>query len=168
MGELLNSYHNIARDDLKGEKRFFNMVDKINDLLLSLKPRIDNKNIVIATSFSGDSELMGYPGAITQIMMNLILNSLKHGFTNKSTGEIRIKIHVDNSSVTIDYSDNGNGISRENLPYIFDMFFTTRPSESSGLGLSIVKRIIENMNGTITCKSEINEGVMFKIVLPVD
>ncbi len=168
MGELLNSYHNIARDDLKGEKRFFNMVDKINDLLLSLKPRIDNKNIVIATSFSGDPELMGYPGAITQIMMNLILNSLKHGFTNKSTGEIRIKIHVDNSSVTIDYSDNGNGISRENLPYIFDMFFTTQPSESSGLGLSIVKRIIENMNGTITCKSEINEGVMFKIVLPVD
>ena len=168
MGELLNSYNNIARDDLKGEKRFFNMVEKINDLLFSLKHRIDSKNAVITTSFSGNADVMGYPGALTQIMINLILNSLKHGFANKPDGEIKINTNVGKDSVTIDYSDNGNGISRENLPHIFDMFFTTMPSESSGLGLSIVKRIIENIGGTISCTSKPGEGVNFIIKLPMD
>jgi len=168
MGELLNSYNNIARDDLKGEKRFFNIVEKINDLLFSLKHRIDSKNAVIITSFSGNADVMGYPGALTQIMINLILNSLKHGFANKPDGEITINISVDKPFITIDYADNGNGISKENLPHIFDMFFTTMPSESSGLGLSIVKRIIENIGGTITCTSKPGEGVNFIIKLPMD
>jgi len=168
MGELLNSYNNIARDDLKGEKRFFNIVEKINDLLFSLKHRIDSKNVVVVTSFSGSEDVMGYPGALTQIMINLILNSLKHGFAYKPDGQIQINISVDKSSVTIDYSDNGSGISRENLPHIFDMFFTTMPSESSGLGLSIVKRITENIGGTISCTSKLNEGVNFIIKLPMD
>lgn len=168
MGELLNSYNNIARDDLKGEKRFFNIEEKINDLLFSLKHRIDSNNVVITTRFSGNPDVMGYPGALTQIMINLILNSLKHGFANKPNGKINISISVNKPFITIDYSDNGNGISKENLPHIFDMFFTTMPSESSGLGLSIVKRVIENIGGAITCTSKPGEGVNFIIKLPMD
>lgn len=98
---------------------------------------------------------------IKRVIMNIIQNSTK--YMNKDSGEINIYVKEDEDTVTIQISDNGQGISKESLPYIFDRFYRADPSRNSstggsGLGLAIVKKIIEEHNGKVWADSEENVG----------
>ena len=83
------------------------------------------------------------------------------------TPEVWIKIHVDNLRADISFSDNGIGISQENLNRIFEMFFrATEQSDGSGIGLYIVKNAVEKLGGQISVASKQGEGTRFNIILP--
>jgi len=116
-----------------------------------------------------DSEvlIMGYPGAFTQIFTNLILNSIIHGFTDDRPNKIELQIHDTDDLLTIDYFDNGVGISDDIREKIFKMFFTTMREEGgSGLGLHIVKNLLkEQFEASIDCIPMV-EGVQFHIEIP--
>ena len=101
-------------------------------------------------------------------MSNLIINSLIHGFDGIEEGIISIDAGMDNDSIIMVYSDNGNGISEENLSKIFTPFFTTRKDKGgTGIGLSIVQNLIEGtLKGKISCESVRGKGTMFKISFP--
>lgn len=168
-GDLLDSYHNIAKDEMKGEKRTFNLVDKVNDIITSIKPRIEHsgKEIKIETFFKGkEDEVFSFPNAISQILFNLIINSLKHGYKDKEKGTIKIIVENTGKSILIKYFDDGIGIEEKEQQFVFDIFYTTNPKNSSGLGLSIIKRIIKEMNGTINLKNNDKGGVNFNIIIP--
>jgi signal transduction histidine kinase len=64
-------------------------------------------------------------------------------------------------------ADNGSGISREDIPHIFEPFFSTKGQKGTGLGLSVIWGIIDNHNGTINVESEPNRGTTFRIRIPV-
>jgi PAS domain S-box-containing protein len=105
------------------------------------------------------------PGQISQVIMNILTNSIQAITVN---GNITIETKTENNNVEIIITDNGYGITRENLNKIFNPFFTTKkPGEGTGLGLSISYGIIKSHNGSIDVKSEVGKGTTFTLKLPI-
>ncbi len=102
---------------------------------------------------------------ITQVMLNLYLNAIG-AMDSGGTLDVALSM-LNNRMVQIDVSDTGAGIDKENLPRIFDPYFTTKPS-GTGLGLAIVYRIIEAHNGEIRVESERGKGTKVSVFLPAD
>jgi nitrogen fixation/metabolism regulation signal transduction histidine kinase len=98
-----------------------------------------------------------------QVFNNLIQNAI-HALEGKENGEITISVQKDNDSIFIDVSDNGCGISNDEQEKLFVPYFTTK-SSGSGIGLSMVKQIVENHDGEISFVSELNKGTSFRIKL---
>jgi signal transduction histidine kinase len=112
-------------------------------------------------------ELDSYPGAWSQVLTNLVLNSFVHGFGDREVGKIQISGISKNDSISVKYSDNGKGINKENLNKIFDPFFTTDKNLGTGLGLHIVYNLVtQKLNGQIICESKQNEGTSFILDIP--
>lgn len=106
------------------------------------------------------------PSQINQVVMNMLVNAA-HAIGPKR-GTITIRTDSQGDHVVLEISDNGNGISKENLSRIFDPFFTTKPvGQGTGLGLSLSYGIIQKHNGQIEVESEPGRGTCFRIVLPV-
>jgi signal transduction histidine kinase len=104
---------------------------------------------------------------IAVVLNNLISNSIKYRDAHKENQFIKIEMHIDQTTATLYFSDNGIGISEEWQPRIFDMFFrATERSEGAGLGLYIVKEAIEKLGGKIQVQSKVDEGTTFIITLP--
>src|ERR1035437_3992779 len=115
------------------------------------------------------------PADMHQVLFNLIANAID-SYENIRDDRKRIvsvkaemnKIEVDQGSIFMIISDNGYGISQENLPHIFEQFFTTKKTcHGLGIGLSTVKRIVDELGGTISVESEVGSGTIFKVVLPL-
>ncbi|MEZ5673659.1 MAG: ATP-binding protein, partial [Thiotrichaceae bacterium] len=110
------------------------------------------------------------PGALEQILTNLLMNSLIHGFDEgKRSGEIRITAQLQEQHLRLLYTDNGRGIAAENLEKIFEPFFTTHRSHGgTGLGAYICYNLITTqLKGNISCHSQPEQGVRFDINYPV-
>ena len=102
---------------------------------------------------------------LEQVFINLIMNASQ---AIRNNGLIHIKTYADNSSVIIEVSDNGEGISEDEIKNIFNPFFTTKDvGKGTGLGLSIVYGIIEDHGGKIDVKSDPGKGTKFTISLPI-
>ena len=95
-----------------------------------------------------------------------ILKNAQQAAKEDTLCQIDVELSVQNQTIAIDFKDNGKGISIELKDKIFMPNFSTKTS-GMGLGLSICKKIIENVNGTITFESELNVGTTFHIVLPL-
>ena len=102
-----------------------------------------------------------------RVFNNLISNSISYG---KENGYIRVYLYKDENNIITNIEDNGFGISKENLEKIWIRFFQVDPSrttENSGLGLSMVKSILEAHKGHISVESELNKGTTFTLYLPI-
>ncbi len=145
-----------------------NINEIINNCLLLLEHELKNKCLVTRDLTNVSFTLNGNEDSLHQVFTNLIMNSVQ---SIKSNGEISITTAIDKEKdqLAIIISDNGEGISKENLPKIFDPFFTTRdPGKGVGIGLSIVYKIIENHNGDINYVSEQGKGTKVKVLLPIE
>lgn len=164
---LVRSFKQVAVDQSSEEKREFNLKKYLDEILQSIHSVTKKSNIKINISCPNDIKINSYAGAYSQIITNLIMNSLIHGFKEKEEGEISITVLKDQNELKIIYKDNGKGIKKENLSKIFDPFFTTnRNNGGSGLGLNIIYNIIvSRLNGSIKCLSQENKGVEFIILL---
>ena len=168
--ELVSSFKKVSVDQTSEKKRQFEMNEYVNEILISLSNILKNTKIDIKLNCPPSLEIYSYPGAFSQILSNLIINSNIHGFPNQEAGIIDISIELTVKTLTIVYRDNGKGISKKSLPKIFDPFYTTnRENGGSGLGLNIIYNIITNqLAGTIQCESEPSHGVEFTISYPVE
>jgi len=167
--QLVQSFKQVAVDQTNEIKRDFELNQYLEDIVLSLSNVIKIKKITIKIDADEKITISSYPGFFSQIITNLIMNSVKHAFQDKENGHINISIHKKDDKLDLLYEDNGKGISKENLGQIFDPFFTTnREDGGTGLGLNIIYNIITNqLKGSITCTSKINRGTMFTISLPL-
>jgi len=101
------------------------------------------------------------------ILHNIVSNAVKYHHVNRGDPFIKISLHSDNRELTIKVIDNGSGIATEKLSNVFDMFKrATDKAEGSGLGLYIVKKALEKLNGSIQVQSEEGIGTTFTIVIP--
>jgi two-component system NtrC family sensor kinase len=108
------------------------------------------------------------PYQLQQVLLNLVNNAYHAMITDKGKGKLVIKSSKNQKNVRISIIDNGPGISQENLPKIFDPFFSTKePGEGTGLGLSLSYGIIKEHQGEILVDSELGKGSAFIIVLPI-
>ncbi|MBU0764604.1 MAG: tetratricopeptide repeat-containing sensor histidine kinase [Bacteroidetes bacterium] len=178
-GELVQNFKQVSVDQQSDQEREFNLLSYFNDIIRSLMPELEKKKIAVQIDCAEDVEINSYPGIFAQIIANLILNSIRHGFCDSDTGEVNIIANVDtpcdstvfsnrHACLHLQFQDNGCGIPPENLPKIFDPFFTTDKQIGPGLGLYIVYNLVtQKLKGTIACESTEGNGVKFTISAPL-
>lgn len=167
--DLIKSFKMVSADQITQERRRFRLREYIEEILLSLQPNMKRTRHSIEVICGKDMELDSYPGAIAQIITNLLMNSLVHAYGEGQKGVITIEAGFNSKDmVFIKYADNGRGMPHENLKRIYDPFFTTmRGAGGTGLGLHIVHNIVtQTLGGTIECRSEPDVGTEFTIKFP--
>ena len=138
----------------------FELNNKISEIINNFKLRSQSQNIIINNNITPDITINYDPQRFTQIVTNILNNSI---LATDDGGIISFSTSTNNNNLLLKISDNGTGIPKDELPYIFDRFYRTdksrnRQSGGSGLGLSIVKYLIESHNGTIKINSELSKG----------
>ncbi|MFY0666122.1 MAG: hypothetical protein JXQ97_15970 [Natronospirillum sp.] len=167
--ELISCFKQVAVDQSSEERRDIYPRSYIEDVLRSLLPRI--KHTAVSVEVTGDEtlQMLTYPGALAQIVTNLVMNAIIHGFDNgKNEGHIVIDIEVEGEGVNILFSDDGAGMEKAVRQRVFEPFFTTRRGQGgSGLGLNIVYNlVVQRLRGKIRCESAVGKGTQFHISLP--
>lgn len=103
---------------------------------------------------------------LIRVITNLVKNAVQAIPENKVNKKVNVRVKRNGKNVLIIVEDNGKGIEKNNMDIIFEPKFTTKTS-GMGLGLGIIKNIIENYKGTITFETEVNKGTIFKVILPI-
>lgn len=166
---LIQSFKQIAVDQASDERRAFDLADYIDEVLTSLHPALHKTGIEVGVDCPSGLEIDGFPGGLSQVLTNLVLNAINHAFEDGRQGKISIAVDLpDESSVRVRVGDDGKGIPPANLGRIFDPFFTTRRTAGgSGLGLHIVYNIVTGtLKGGIDVDSAEGVGTTFSIVFP--
>lgn len=168
--ELISSFKQVAVDQTTSARRRFQLGEVVREIVLTLSPALRKSPYRIETAVPAEIRLDSYPGPLGQVLTNLINNAVLHAFEGRSAGLIRIEAQLlDEVSVQVILSDDGNGIDPGNLARIFDPFFTTRMGRGgTGLGLSICHNIVEHiLGGRITVASTPGQGTAFSMTLPL-
>jgi signal transduction histidine kinase len=138
---------------------------------LSLKPRLKRAKHLFCIDIDADLEIISNPGAISQLLINLIMNSSQHAFSKDQVGHIliRAKLADAGKSLELTYKDNGRGMSHNTIENLYKPFFTLARSQGgSGLGMHICYNlVVKILRGHIDCQSSINKGVTFNINFPI-
>jgi signal transduction histidine kinase len=168
--DLINSFKRVSIDMSYEEKLSFNLFEMLNNTMITLTPETRGKDYKIAINCQEDLEIDSYPGVWIQIISNLIMNSIIHGFERVGKGEIEITISKSDNNLNLKYGDNGKGIPEDILGKVFEPFFTTKRYEGgTGLGLNIIYNLVtKNLNGSIEVKSTEGYGAVFEAVIPLD
>lgn len=170
--DLLNNFKLIAVDQSHYEYRAFNLHEYMERILKNLQPELKKRQVELQFDCDEQFEVKGYPGILNQVMTNLIMNSLIHGFVPERTLNLNITCRADddnegNRSIVIIYSDDGKGMSIETAQKAFNPFFTTaRGAGGSGLGLYIIHNlVVARLKGNITLDTRPDKGTTFTIRL---
>lgn len=168
--ELISSFKQVAVDQTSESTRVFSFVQLMDEILLSLRPKLKKLPHEVRVHCEPSLTLESKAGPLNQIMINLIMNSVIHGFEFMEKGIIDIDVEAQgDSKLCIRYRDNGRGIPEHLCKRIFDPFVTTKRGQGgSGLGMHLVFNLVtQALNGSITVSSEEGKGVEFMIVFPV-
>ncbi|WP_448205913.1 sensor histidine kinase [Azospirillum sp. sgz302134] len=167
---LVQSFKQVAVDQTSEARRPFDLRSYMNGVLGSLAPQLKRTPHRVTLDCPDGITMDSYPGALSQVVSNLVINALVHAFKPEGAGTIAITVRRDGlASVVLDFADDGEGIPPENLERIFEPFFTTRRTEGgSGLGLHIVYNIVVGtLGGRISVDSQPGRGCRFTIALPL-
>ncbi|MBK3775202.1 PAS domain S-box protein [Azospirillum brasilense] len=166
---LVQSFKQVAVDQTSGERRSFDLRIYIDEVLFSLRPRLKRTRVTVEVDCPEGLEMDSFPGALSQVLTNLVINALIHAYGEEQRGTIRIAVHPDcGEHVVIDFSDDGAGIPEDHLQKVFEPFFTTKRGEGgSGLGLHIVHSTVTGvLGGTVAVRSVTGQGTGFTLRLP--
>ena len=126
------------------------------------------ENIELKNGLStGSPMILGNIGKLQQVLMNLFSNA-KDAMESSTIKIISVSTHEEADKVVIEVADTGCGIDPEHIKHVFSRSYTTKPvGKGSGMGLDLVRKIVEEMDGTIGVESEVSKGTAFKIVFPL-
>ena len=162
----------MSADQTSGLIRTFKLHEVVRDNLETMSPAVNRHHckIVFNNSIDPDITMESCPGALGQVLVNFINNALLHAFEDTEQGQITISAHlISNGELEMVFSDDGHGIPAENLPHIFNPFYTTKLGKGgSGLGLHLVYNIItKTLGGRISASSVPGRGTTFTVQLPL-
>ncbi len=135
----------------------------VDDVLKLMASDIKDRGIVLVRDYGPSPELFIDPNRVKEAIVNIITNAIQ---SITGTGSIYIRTYTEKNDAVLEIKDTGRGISEEDRVFIFNPFFTTKPS-GTGLGLAITHKIIQEHNGSIEVESEIDRGSIFKIFIPI-
>lgn len=168
--DLVQSFKKVAVDQTNDLPRQFDLGDYITEVLRSLQPRLRRSVHTVIPELPRGIVVDSAPGAIAQIITNLVMNALIHAFGD-APGIITISLSQGASPdlLMLTIGDDGRGISASDLPYIFDPFFTTRRDQGgTGLGLHVVYNLVtQRLGGRIDVASTPGQGTRFIITFPL-
>jgi signal transduction histidine kinase len=168
--QLIRSFKQVAVDQSSELRRRFNIDAYIRETVDSLMPQLKHyPKVELQLEMDADVSINSYPGAFAQILSNLVVNALAHGFGQDRSGTILIRTVTLDEQVKITFEDDGAGMDADIRTRIFEPFFTTkRGSGGSGLGMHIVYNLVTTqLSGTIRCFSNRGQGTRFDITIPM-
>ena len=162
----------IARDTQDvghNERRAVDLNDIVHHVLKLQRYTLDTTNVEVIADLAPDlPPVHGSSTELEQVVLNLIVNA-QQAFDASHTQQRRITVHTRSArgGALLRITDNGPGITPENLEHIFDPFYTTKsPGEGMGLGLSLVHRIVTEHDGQVQVESTLGDGATFTVTLP--
>jgi signal transduction histidine kinase len=169
--DLIQSFKKVAVEQGQSDVVRFRLDEFLQEVMTSLSPEFRKTALTYEVQGPSGLEMVSVPSALSQIVINFVMNSLKHGFTDHSQpGQMKLSYElIGGGRIRLTYSDTGKGIPEDVLPRIWDPFFTTKRGEGgSGLGLHIVYNIVtQQLRGTIRCESQLGQGTTFILEMPV-
>ena len=166
---LVRSFKQVAVDQSSDNIRNFNLCKYVGEVLLSLQPKLKGRPVKVAVDCPADLEVNSFPGAVSQILTNMVVNSLVHGFERDQPGNITIRARLeDDDMVAFEYGDDGAGMDADTLAKLFDPFFTTRRgSGGSGLGAHILYNLVTGaLGGSLRVESSPGKGLQYYLRFP--
>jgi signal transduction histidine kinase len=165
---ILASFKELAVDQQSDERRSFDLGAYLHDILETLRPAAKHRPVAIELEAPAGIHVDGRPAALTQVVANLVMNSLRHAFPDGRRGLIRIGVRREGELIRMEFSDDGVGMDAETAARAFEPFFTTRRGEGgSGLGLAIVETAVRRaLGGDIELETAPEAGVRFHISFP--
>jgi signal transduction histidine kinase len=147
-----------------------NLTNLLEYAIETVRPQANDRQISMYLELTPQQlpEIHGDGGKLQQVVLNLLTNAIKY---NREGGEVRVTAVQHDDFIVISVADTGIGISKENLPHMFEKFFRVADTEGytqgSGLGLAVAKRIIEGHGGEISVESEHGVGTTFIFSMPI-
>lgn len=168
--DLIKSFKQVAVDQSSDEFRHIDVREYCDEIIMSLHPKLKNTNIKVENIVPESVVVFTNPGALYQIISNLIVNSIIHAFDGGQDEEkIQVGAERCDDELTVCYMDNGKGVEEEALAKIYEPFYTTKRGQGgSGLGMNVVYNLVTtSLNGTIDIVSKPGEGLKVTIKVPV-
>ncbi len=170
IGKLVGDLEKLSKiesDNLKLDKHRLDLLELIEKTVQSFQGEIVNKNLEVNVN-GENTEILADPDRLKQVIVNLLSNAIKY---SKENGIISLSIFEKKDVVGFYIKDNGIGISEEELPLIFERFYRTdksrnRATGGTGIGLTIVKSIMEAHGGRVLAESRKEEGSKFTVIFP--
>jgi two-component system sensor histidine kinase/response regulator len=170
--KLINDWLDVSRVEagrIRDKSEPVSLAAVLSEAAEALKPQAQAKKVVIELNITDNlPQLIGDPNCLREAFLNLLSNAIIY---NREGGTVTVTAKEQGDELVVEVSDTGIGISKENLPFIFDEFFRVKSKETqhisgTGLGLPIAKKIIEAHNGCVKVASEPGKGTNFSILLP--
>jgi len=154
--------------DGKLEMEAFSVPDAVREAVEAVRPTVDQKSLHLDCSLIQEATISGHAGSFKEAIVNLLLNAVKYTLAQ---GTISVRVEKQAESIVVEVSDTGIGIPQDEQPRIFEEFYRASNAremehEGDGLGLSLVKRVIDLHGGTINFCSQLDCGTTFHILLP--
>lgn len=168
IGQLVDAFRQVAVVGAPLKKQWFRLLDCLEDVIRSLGDRVPRERIEIRVQCDAELEIEGLQSDWASIFVNLIVNSLRHGFGDgDGHGVIDIRVTADARKLRIVYRDDGKGMAPDTLARIFDPFFSTDLQHGMGLGMHLVYNLVTHrLGGDIQCDSQPGQGARFHIEVP--
>lgn len=168
IGHLIEAFRQVAvlgREERTSRLRLKAILD---DVIRSLSVQLTGDRVVLRIACDENLQIESVADDWHSIFVNLISNSLRHGFKDRETGIIDITIAAGHGQLNVDYHDDGNGIAPDVQARMFDPFYTTDLQQGMGLGLHLVYNLVTHrLRGVIECDSQPGQGARFLIRIPL-
>ena len=169
IGQLVRNFKRLGVDQITESRRRFELRAHVEQVLRELAPRLQAAGVEVRLDMPEGIELHSYALSLEQVISNLVVNSLQHGFVHASGGRIDIQARVVEEIVELHYSDSGPGIDPALRARVFEPFFTTqRLAGGSGLGLFIVHQVVtQQLGGSVELGEPAGRGAHFLLRIPL-
>lgn len=167
---LIKSFKTISVDQGRRQIEKINIATYIKGIILNLKYDLRNKHVEIVTDIPDDLYVITCPGALSQVLINIVVNAAKHAFNGVEEKIVKITVSKFDDEILLSISDNGTGMTEDQTIDAFKSFARfSDDTDGSGMGLTIVKELVENtLNGAIECLSKLDVGTDFNIKIPME
>ena len=168
--DIISSFKLVAVDQSSDQLRTVYLDAYLREILLSLHPSLKRLKHTIDIHCDKDTQVHCRAGALVQIITNLVMNSIIHGFEDMRQGKIVITAETRGDYIYLCYEDDGAGMSEEALSRLFEPFYTTKRGKGgSGLGAHLVYNlVIQALHGNITASSTIGQGLKYNVKFPIN
>jgi signal transduction histidine kinase len=163
--ELMGQFKLVAVDQSSNVMRRVNVGEYVEEVLGSLQPLLRRRKVQVAIECAAPVQTVTVPGALSQVVTNLLQNALTHAFGPEEAGTVTFSVEREDEFTVLACRDNGRGMEQAVANRIFEPFFTTRiGSGGSGLGLFLVNNLVtEALKGDIAVFSMPGQGTTFRV-----
>jgi len=166
--QLVNTFRQVSVGGEQLQKQSCSLRVCLDTIIQNFEQQLKSAQIKLHIECDPKLEIHSLTSDWASIFSNFLDNSLKHGFHNKASGNINIKIVTDSGKLKFHYNDDGKGLAKESLAQIFDPFYSTDLQNGMGLGMHLVYNLITHrMGGSILCDSQPDKGIDCFVEVPL-